>query len=286
MNEWGTKLGVFVTLVGLYKSNFIRVFKDCHGWSICSFFIITIGYFIQSSALEFFFYYRRASSRSEWKIQPNVGNIFRRIHGPPMFGREKNGRHRLHRLFCSINILQAGSFAFITAELSLRGMNHMYFEFHRSCDILVVLAIMASELLAAIIWQSFLEYWWHILMHQPIVYKTMHKYHHHYKAPEPFDDLFIHPVESFGYYCILYSIPFVIPVHVSSMVIYMIVMGLAGVMDHSGIEFNLRVPWCGTIYSSVDHDVHHQLFDYNYAFPFPFLDKFHGTYKQSPLLKS
>lgn len=27
------------------------------------------------------------------------------------------------------------------------------------------------------------------LMHLPYVYKRLHKYHHYYKSPEPFDDL-------------------------------------------------------------------------------------------------
>ena len=56
-----------------------------------------------------------------------------------------------------------------------------------------------------IIWQSAIEYAWHRAMHTPALYKRMHKYHHHYKSPRPWDDLFISPAECFGYLCILYS---------------------------------------------------------------------------------
>ena len=41
-------------------------------------------------------------------------------------------------------------------------------------------------------------------MHLPWFYKRFHKMHHHYKAPRPFDDLYIHPLESFGYYLIFF----------------------------------------------------------------------------------
>jgi len=154
----------------------------------------------------------------------------------------------------------------------------MYFDFGADAGAGVIVAMVMVQLLGAILLQSVLEYWWHILMHQPAVYKKMHKFHHHYKSPEPFDDLFIHPLESFGYYCILYSIPFLMPVHVSSMLLYMMILGVFGVMDHSGIRWEMSLPVLGEVYSTLDHDAHHKFFDFNYGFPFPFLDKIHGTY--------
>ena len=71
------------------------------------------------------------------------------------------------------------------------------------------LAASALALFKAVAWQSVLEYAWHRLMHTRRWYRTLHKLHHHYKAPEVWDDLFIHPLEAFGYYCILYSPAFV-----------------------------------------------------------------------------
>lgn len=32
------------------------------------------------------------------------------------------------------------------------------------------------------------------------------------------------------------------------------------------------------LYSTVDHDIHHEKFDVNYGFPLPWLDILHGTY--------
>ena len=132
-----------------------------------------------------------------------------------------------------------------------------------------------GEVMMAILWQSVLEYYWHVVMHWPFFYKHMHKWHHTYKAPELFDDMYIHPLEAVGYYCILYSPPFLpfLQLHVLSFLAYMAIMGICGVLDHSGIS--MRIPG---LYDTRDHDIHHLLTLVNYSFPFPFMDYLHGTY--------
>ena len=54
---------------------------------------------------------------------------------------------------------------------------------------------------------------------------------------------------------------------------YMIVMGLCGVLDHSGVW--VEIPG---LYNTVDHDNHHLKTEVNYSFPFPYMDILHGTY--------
>jgi sterol desaturase/sphingolipid hydroxylase (fatty acid hydroxylase superfamily) len=239
--------------------------------------IIVIGYMVQNLALEYCFYYcKRKSLR--WKIQPNKKKSVGRVFGPPFLDwfrtkdEKKPGRAKFHSIFATINILVAGTFAFTTCELSLRNKNYMYFQ---NFDIVVSM----KELIFGILWQSVLEYWWHILMHVSSVYHIFHKHHHYYKSPEPFDDLYIHPLESAGYYCILYSMPFVMQCHVYSFLAYMVIIGIFGVVDHSGIKVIINVPFTNhVIYDSEDHDIHHQMYNKNYAFPFPWLDKIHETY--------
>lgn len=84
---------------------------------------------------------------------------------------------------------------------------------------------------------------------------------------------YIHPLEATGYYLILYSPAYVFRLHWIGFVIYMAVMGTCGVLDHCGVR--LRVLG---IYNTTDHDMHHQHFNCNYAFPFVFLDLIHGTF--------
>jgi sterol desaturase/sphingolipid hydroxylase (fatty acid hydroxylase superfamily) len=88
--------------------------------------------------------------------------------------------------------------------------------------------------------------------------------------------MMIHPMEGFGYYLILYAPPFLFRLPLLSFFLYMAVMGLCGVLDHSGVRFS--VPY---VYNTQDHDNHHRLFNYNYAFPFPYMDYLHGTHAAS-----
>jgi sterol desaturase/sphingolipid hydroxylase (fatty acid hydroxylase superfamily) len=74
--------------------------------------------------------------------------------------------------------------------------------------------------------------------------------------------------------------------HVSAFLAYMALMGTCGVLDHSGVRLRCRLPWGGgacVLYDSGDHDVHHSAGfggnkRVNLGFPFPVLDRLHGTY--------
>ena len=118
------------------------------------------------------------------------------------------------------------------------------------------------------------------MQHLPFFYRHFHKLHHFYKSPQPFDDLLIHPLEAFGYYLILYSPAFLVPQSVLSFLLYMAVMGVCGVLDHCGVDMRVL-----GLYDSREHDEHHRLFSFNFAFPFPFMDKLHGTYR-APIERS
>lgn len=107
-----------------------------------------------------------------------------------------------------------------------------------------------------------------------VALQALHKLHHHYKSPQPFDDLFIHPLEACGYYMILY----LLPAHclgampLVDYTTYIALHGLVGVLDHSGIA--LALP---PLYAVADHDAHHQHFNVNYGFPTTIMDALHGT---------
>jgi hypothetical protein len=51
--------------------------------------------------------------------------------------------------------------------------------------------------------------------------------------------VYIHPLEAFLYYCILYAPPFLFRMPVCSFIGYMIIMGLCGTIDHSGIMISI-----------------------------------------------
>ncbi|RYG50009.1 fatty acid hydroxylase family protein [archaeon] len=78
---------------------------------------------------------------------------------------------------------------------------------------------------------------------------------------------------AFLYYCILYSPALVVPMHLYGFLAYMALMGVTGILDHCGVKFSLP-----GVYTTRDHDRHHEKFNVNYGFPFPWLDLAHGTF--------
>ncbi|TPX32444.1 hypothetical protein SmJEL517_g04431 [Synchytrium microbalum] len=134
-------------------------------------------------------------------------------------------------------------------------------------------------------------------MHTKLLYTHLHKWHHVNKSPEPFDDMLIHPLEGFGYYFILWGPAFLFPQDVKYegllpilqfsvlsvcfnrffFLLYLLPNGICGILDHCGINFDFGV------YAARDHDLHHEKFNVNYAFPLPIMDILCGTYEGSYL---
>ena len=233
---------------------------------------IVVGYHGLSCALQAVYYLRRRCSPQEWKIQPQR---FVRLQSPacwsPFLGRwfgRREGKEEYHDLVCAMNVITAGFSAGFVVHSIVSGSTRLLFDWKAAGR----LSGVVGTFCLAVGWQSVLEYYWHRLMHVPFFYKNFHKVsllkraeslslvtsslltcfsqmHHSYKSPQPFDDMYIHPVEAVGYYCILYSPPFVFPLHVYGFVLYMAIMGVCGILDHSGIKLGFL-----GIYNTEDHD--------------------------------
>ena len=256
-------------------------------WSVATFLFQIVGYVGLSTALEFAYYHRRGApnARAAWKIQPGArvdidaaspgSSESRYAWGFPAWnlatGRHPRGRHRLHGHFATINLALSALFAGATCEAHLRGWSALNPLVRTPMGV----ALAAWATAKMIVWQSAIEYAWHRAMHTPALYKRMHKYHHHYKSPRPWDDLFISPAECFGYLCILYSPAYCVGGPTAAFLAYMALMGVTGVLDHSGV--NLSTWGYGVRF----HDMHHSMTVVNFAFPFPALDILFGTYRES-----
>jgi len=247
-------------------------FEGVSHFSCLAFLLIFFGYICNSSLLVYLFYCGKNGSSSCSHLLNSDAKDFK-YHGKfwtwPLFSR-KDERGQFHKFFTSINLIIASSFAFMVTEASVRNATKLRFNKlslkESTIDVIFGFSI-------AVIYQSVLEYYWHRIMHLSFLYKLLHKYHHFYKSPEPWDDLYIHPLEAIGYYCILYSPPFLFDIHFMSFVLYIILMGICGVLDHSGVDLSF-----GYLYNTRDHFNHHMRFNVNYAFPFPAMDILHGTY--------
>ena len=192
--------------------------------SIISFFTIFLGHTFASSFLQYYFYYYNGKYAHSWKIQnkgiKNLSAKSRNWWFPILF--QKKDRAINHEMFATINLVIASLFAAIVSECSVYELNNMSFKSIHSYGSLKVV----YDIMIAIVFQSIAEYYWHRMMHLPFFYKYFHKYHHFYKSPEPWDDMYIHPVEAIGYYLILYLPPFLFTCHIYAFLIYMIIMGI------------------------------------------------------------
>lgn len=231
--------------------------------------IILFGYIAQNTALQYWYYCFKREEISDWKIQPeknrsHLGSLW----FLPCLSK-KPDRGPGHRFLTTFNLSLATAFAFFVSELCVTGRSKMSFVPVSEYGVRTIL----TDLILAYVYENVAEYYWHRLLHIGPLYRSFHKVHHYYKSPEPFDDMMIHPLEAFCYYCILYAPPFLFRCHVYSFIAYMVFMGLTGTLDHSGIK--MTIPG---LYDTRDHDKHHSHFNVNFGFPHPFLDILHGTY--------
>ena len=222
------------------------------------FFAIMFGYQVESLILVFIFYYRDANRYKKWKAQPSQsGGLLGGLWIHPLLS-SKPQRAKYHKQITALNLFLASCFAGACSELAIRGHSTLSFEMiplhgsnfesinsfyeiylyiTRLCvhgctmgNFIHSTGLFIWQLTLAVVYQSVLEYYWHLMMHLPWFYRTFHKIHHTLKSPEVWDDLYIHPVEACGYYMILYSPAFVIPMNIISFLVYMAIMGVAGVM--------------------------------------------------------
>lgn len=254
-------------------------------------------YLIFNSSLQYFFYFKRKNNAERWKIRADLP-IHQTTSDSRSFGwdswwfpmkwlfdvhgNSKPERHPLHVYFGSFNLVLSSFCAGVVTELVLTGDSSLVL--HNSFFPTTLIFSDTETNNYSIFWllrgwflsmalECVLEYYWHRTMHLPFFYRHMHKHHHFYKSPQPFDDMMIHPLEAAGYYCILYGPAILVNQPLLGFFMYMAVMGSAGVLDHSGIKFNIP-----HVYSTQEHDDHHRLFNVNYSFPFPHMDMIHGTH--------
>jgi len=129
------------------------------------------------------------------------------------------------------------------------------------------------------VYQDYLTYWAHRILHWPWMYKKFHKLHHTYKQPTAFSSTAIHPVEFMSIQTIYISPMFLFPVHFAPYCMILMYIYYHGILDHSGITFKRQFwqPWQP---DCIFHDNHHQYFHVNFSFNIEYWDKLHGTDRQ------
>ena len=125
-------------------------------------------------------------------------------------------------------------------------------------------------------------------MHQPVIFKIVHKVHHDSNITSPWTAFSFHPLEGLLQAIFLPLILLVLPMHVYVLLIQLTIMTFSSVINHLDIEIYPKYfhkhflgRW---LIGATHHSLHHKQFKYNYGLYFTFWDKWKRT--ESPLFKT
>lgn len=119
-------------------------------------------------------------------------------------------------------------------------------------------------------------YFIHRWLHNPLVYKTLHKPHHKWIVSTPFASHAFHPVDGFLQSLPYHIFPFVFPLQKVSYILLFMIVNVWTVMIHDG-EYLARDP---IINGAACHTVHHLYFNYNYGQYTSLWDRIGGSYRK------
>jgi sterol desaturase/sphingolipid hydroxylase (fatty acid hydroxylase superfamily) len=115
----------------------------------------------------------------------------------------------------------------------------------------------------AVVFEEFLFYYSHRLMHVPFFYANVHKVHHSYKAPHAIASLYAHPFEAFTANLIAMNLPlFVCNFHLLTFYIAISLGWMSSLVGHCGYD----LPILSLFIPKHDfHDLHHERFTGNFG---------------------
>jgi ring-1,2-phenylacetyl-CoA epoxidase subunit PaaE len=118
-------------------------------------------------------------------------------------------------------------------------------------------------------------------MHLPRFYKFFHKVHHESTDPSPLTAFAFHPSEAVIEQMMGFVLPFFLPLNFWVIIVWQVFSMLNNVMAHLGYEMYpkgwVKFPLLKYKVASTHHNMHHQLFNGNYALYFTWWDKWMGT---------
>lgn len=124
-------------------------------------------------------------------------------------------------------------------------------------------------------------YWLHRWLHQPKIYKLIHKVHHDSIDTSVWTSFSFHPIESVMQAVIVPIIVMIVPLHIYVLMALLIIMTLSAIINHAGVEIfpsyaHKHIVWKQFI-GATHHDLHHRRFMVNYGLYFTFWDRWMKT---------
>jgi lathosterol oxidase len=140
--------------------------------------------------------------------------------------------------------------------------------------------LFASLVLSLIIHDTYF-YWMHRLLHHPRLFKHAHLVHHQSTNPSPWASYSFHFIEAWTEGAVLLVITMILPMHMISILLFVIVGFIINVYGHLGYE--VAPKWLRRTFlfeilnTSVHHNLHHSKFKGNYGLYFRIWDRLMGT---------
>ncbi|GAB2772147.1 sterol desaturase family protein [Salinimicrobium soli] len=124
-------------------------------------------------------------------------------------------------------------------------------------------------------------YWVHRWMHNPKVFRIVHKVHHDSRIPTPWTAFSFHPWESVLEAIILPLILLLVPLNIYVLGLYLLLMTISSVVNHLDIEIypeSFQKSRFGKLFiGATHHHYHHKEYMTNYGLYFTFWDRWMST---------
>jgi sterol desaturase/sphingolipid hydroxylase (fatty acid hydroxylase superfamily) len=140
--------------------------------------------------------------------------------------------------------------------------------------------IFASVILSLIIHDTYF-YWMHRILHHPPIFRYVHLVHHQSTNPSPWASYSFDLAEACTEGAVLFVIVTVMPMHLLSIALFVLVAFMINVYGHLGYEvaplWLRRTLLFEIVNTSVHHNLHHSKFKGNYGLYFRVWDRLMGT---------
>ena len=153
-------------------------------------------------------------------------------------------------------------------------------EIYRNIDRYGTVYLVVS-LIAVLVMHELYFYGIHRLLHRPLLFRHVHRWHHRSVHPTPWAAYAFHPIEAGLMAVFLPLALLLIPLHSSVLAVFLLLMILRNVIGHCGVELATDGP-LGRLYATVmatttHHHQHHQFGRGNYGLYFRFSDQLFRT---------
>jgi sterol desaturase/sphingolipid hydroxylase (fatty acid hydroxylase superfamily) len=225
--------------------------------------VFTLLMYLLVGALVFYIVWRVLKNRWRWRrIQPK--------------SEDKKHFFRHDVLYSIGSVVMAGFLSALILYLDELGYMKLYWEYDSYTPVWAVF-----QLFFLIFFYDTYFYWTHRMMHQPGIYRWVHKTHHRSSDPSPLTVFAFHPLENLIEFIPFLILPMFIPIYWPVLIFWQILDLLNNLIAHLGYEIYpkklLKIPLLNLKTASIHHNMHHEKFNGNYGLYFTLWDKIMKT---------